>query len=54
MSLVSCSECGNHISDRAPMCPTCGAPNGPVAGGQPDAGKPRYFLLAVIEVVPVI
>lgn len=26
MALVKCADCGNQISDRAPACPTCGAP----------------------------
>jgi len=26
MALVKCVDCGNQISDRAPACPTCGAP----------------------------
>ncbi len=27
MPLVVCSDCGKEISDRAPNCPNCGAPN---------------------------
>lgn len=27
MALISCSECGNEVSDRAVSCPHCGAPN---------------------------
>jgi len=26
MALIKCADCGNQISDRAPACPTCGAP----------------------------
>ena len=26
MALISCSECGNQISDKAATCPHCGAP----------------------------
>lgn len=26
MGLVTCADCGNSISDRAPACPKCGAP----------------------------
>lgn len=26
MALVSCSECGKQVSDRAPACPSCGNP----------------------------
>jgi uncharacterized membrane protein YvbJ len=27
MALVSCTECGNKISEKAQSCPKCGAPN---------------------------
>ena len=26
MTLINCPECGKSISDKAPACPTCGAP----------------------------
>ena len=26
MALLSCPECGNSVSDRAPTCPNCGLP----------------------------
>jgi zinc ribbon protein len=26
MALISCPECGNEVSDKAPTCPKCGAP----------------------------
>jgi uncharacterized membrane protein YvbJ len=26
MSLISCSECGKEVSDKAAACPNCGAP----------------------------
>lgn len=26
MALISCSECGKQISDRAKQCPNCGVP----------------------------
>jgi hypothetical protein len=28
MALTKCSECGGEVSDRALMCPHCGAPRG--------------------------
>src|SRR5690554_5578710 len=37
MALISCTECGNRISDRAVACPRCGAPPSPP---QADAGEP--------------
>lgn len=27
MSLIQCSECKKELSDKAPICPHCGAPN---------------------------
>lgn len=33
MALVTCIECGNQVSDSAPMCPRCGYQR-PVAEGQ--------------------
>lgn len=26
MALVKCDDCGREVSDRAPACPSCGAP----------------------------
>lgn len=26
MALINCSECGKEVSDKAPVCPNCGAP----------------------------
>jgi len=26
MALITCPECGNSISEHAPMCPHCGFP----------------------------
>lgn len=26
MALVTCPECSNHVSDKAPACPKCGYP----------------------------
>lgn len=31
MALIRCEECGERISDRAVMCPHCGAPRRPTA-----------------------
>lgn len=41
MALISCSECGREISDKAAACPGCGAPVSPAqveaAEGAPEA-----------------
>ena len=26
MTLISCNECGNKVSEKAASCPNCGAP----------------------------
>ena len=31
--LVSCGDCGNQVSDKAPACPKCGAPVATAAAG---------------------
>ncbi len=31
MALVYCRECGKQVSDQAPTCPNCGAPQGVAA-----------------------
>ena len=28
MALITCSECSKTVSDKAPYCPHCGAPQG--------------------------
>jgi hypothetical protein len=38
MALISCPECGREVSDKAPTCPTCGAP----IASQPSARSPIY------------
>ena len=39
MSLIECPDCGRKISDRAPACPGCGAPNS--AAARPAQPQPR-------------
>lgn len=38
MALITCSDCGASVSDRAPACPKCGAPI--AAGGPGRASTP--------------
>ena len=40
MALISCSECGHSISERAVACPHCGAP---AAGGVVPAGPYGFY-----------
>ena len=38
MALIQCYECSKEISDKAPACPHCGAPQ---AETQPSKKKPK-------------
>lgn len=49
MALIKCKECGKEISDKAPACPHCGAPNKP----KPD-NKSSSGCLTVIIILGVI
>ncbi|EKS7766373.1 zinc-ribbon domain-containing protein [Edwardsiella piscicida] len=62
MALISCSECGNQISDKAAYCPHCGAPlgndtkphhnqynKGPMLGSE-ETFMGRFFIFAKILV----
>ena len=33
MPLIQCPDCNKQISDRAPVCPHCGAPNAASGSG---------------------
>ena len=37
MALIECSECGNVVSERAPICPGCGNPIAASASTPPSA-----------------
>ncbi|MGI4815868.1 MAG: OB-fold protein [Janthinobacterium lividum] len=41
MALISCSECGAQISDRAPACPRCGNPSPAQAVHRPPSSAQR-------------
>lgn len=41
MALVSCSECGKEISDKATSCPHCGAPKTGNAATQASSVQPQ-------------
>lgn len=34
MSMITCSECGKEISDKAQTCPNCGCPITPIVEGE--------------------
>lgn len=38
MALITCSECGREVSDRASACPQCGAP---IENSSPNAQGPE-------------
>jgi TM2 domain-containing membrane protein YozV len=35
MAMITCSECGKDVSDKAAYCPNCGAPISGAADGPP-------------------
>lgn len=41
MALVACKECGKEVSDKAPSCPSCGAPTGAAGAPSPQGSKKR-------------
>ena len=53
MSLVTCPDCGNEISNRAPACPKCGRPI-THARPRPDTTMGRNRGCADLLVIAVI
>lgn len=49
MALVHCRECGEKISDQAPSCPKCGAPQ--QQAPQKTNGNNSGFLIGLILIV---
>ena len=43
MALIKCYECGKEISDKAPSCPHCGAPQLVSKNKEVKAKKPINF-----------
>ena len=39
MALVGCFECGKQVSDKAALCPHCGAPKPPVKRSDYSCGS---------------
>ena len=59
MALISCSECGKEVSDKAKSCPGCGAPIGKQADSQKVTRKGAKweavgFLLIASSVVAFV
>lgn len=59
MSLISCPECQNQVSDTASACPKCGAPisksaNSVTASKRTSAGRKVLIGVGVIVAVPII
>jgi len=50
MALVYCRECGKQVSDQAPTCPNCGAPQraAPIAGARPVKSRGAAIILALL------
>jgi hypothetical protein len=68
MALITCDECGQAISDRAPACPRCGAPRSlpapsaiapgtpappPAPAGAPAKGSGGWGWIKWIFIVPI-
>lgn len=51
MALVTCTECGNAVSDKAAACPKCGAPVSSAAKYVPE---PSHWLRNTVIVVVVL
>jgi hypothetical protein len=51
MALITCTECGKQISDKAATCVQCGAPvdNRPRYNSGPLAGLPHVKPLATLK-----
>jgi hypothetical protein len=64
MALVTCPDCGRHVSDVAPACPNCGRPTGFTAVVAPAVSRSQLpplfwiggiaFLVAALGVLLVI
>lgn len=56
MALISCSECGNQVSDKAAACPKCGNPisapavDAPTVGTTPPAAKEGMGIIAKVGI----
>lgn len=59
MALITCSDCGSQVSDRAAACPKCGGPIG--SNAQPAAAHPekvssgagKIFLVIAVAVLAI-
>lgn len=52
MALIECPECGNQISDKALICPTCGySATARFLGGYEYCSKTELFGLPLIHIV---
>ena len=50
MALISCSECGNQVSDKAAACPKCG---NPIATARPRRTEPTSASAEGTEAVTI-
>lgn len=53
MALVKCQECGKDVSDKAPVCPHCGAPvdEGAVSPKKAQSLKGGGTLLIILSII---
>lgn len=50
MALISCSECGKEVSDKAAACPGCGAPIAAIAIAAPQAPPRAVVVPARVQI----
>ena len=59
MALIACGQCGRHIADHVPSCPSCGRPLRPVSSTDPP-GTASYhpghvwYAVGIAVVVAVV
>lgn len=52
MALIKCTECGEMISDKATVCPHCGAPIEKMTKCE-DCGANILLMLKCVQIVDV-
>lgn len=52
MAIIKCPECGKEISDKAPFCPSCGAPI--AVEEQPSQARNNKIIICVVVAVVLV
>tara|TARA_B100001989_G_C24190536_1_gene293434 strand:- start:141 stop:506 length:366 start_codon:yes stop_codon:yes gene_type:complete len=51
MALIKCTECGKEISDKAKLCPLCGAPT---AFAKNQSEKKKEFAISTLPYIALV